>query len=66
MRNIMAHMSPFDAPAGRYAPSPSGDLHFGDLRTAVLAWLFARQSGRPDDLRRTRERKELFSFIEVK
>lgn len=32
--------------AGRYAPSPSGDLHFGNLRTAVLAWLFARQSGR--------------------
>lgn len=39
-------MTPFDAPAGRYAPSPSGDLHFGNLRTAVLAWLFARQSGR--------------------
>ncbi|AEQ05711.3 tRNA glutamyl-Q(34) synthetase GluQRS [Corynebacterium pseudotuberculosis] len=33
-------------PAGRYAPSPSGDLHFGNLRTAVLAWLFARSSGR--------------------
>ena len=32
--------------AGRYAPSPSGDLHFGNLRTALLAWLFARQSGR--------------------
>lgn len=32
--------------AGRYAPSPSGDLHFGNLRTALLAWLFARRSGR--------------------
>lgn len=32
--------------AGRYAPSPSGDLHFGNLRTALLAWLFARSSGR--------------------
>ncbi len=32
--------------AGRYAPSPSGDLHFGNLRTAVLAWLFARSTGR--------------------
>lgn len=32
--------------AGRYAPSPSGDLHFGNLRTAVLAWLFARYTGR--------------------
>lgn len=39
-------MSAFQAPAGRYAPSPSGDLHFGNLRTAVLAWLFARQTGR--------------------
>ena len=39
-------MSAFQGPAGRYAPSPSGDLHFGNLRTAVLAWLFARQSGR--------------------
>ncbi|GFZ76960.1 tRNA glutamyl-Q(34) synthetase GluQRS [Nesterenkonia alkaliphila] len=33
-------------PAGRYAPSPSGDLHLGNLRTAILAWLFARASGR--------------------
>ncbi|MBY4574487.1 tRNA glutamyl-Q(34) synthetase GluQRS [Gordonia paraffinivorans] len=32
--------------AGRYAPSPSGDLHVGNLRTAVLAWLFARTTGR--------------------
>ncbi|MCG7295994.1 tRNA glutamyl-Q synthetase [Corynebacterium sp. HMSC05H05] len=39
-------MSDFQAPAGRYAPSPSGDLHFGNLRTAVLAWLFSRQTGR--------------------
>ncbi|MFV8382459.1 tRNA glutamyl-Q(34) synthetase GluQRS [Corynebacterium hindlerae] len=30
---------------GRYAPSPSGDLHFGNLRTALLAWLFARHDG---------------------
>ena len=39
-------MPDFQAPAGRYAPSPSGDLHFGNVRTAVLAWLFARQTGR--------------------
>jgi glutamyl-tRNA synthetase len=33
-------------PAGRYAPSPSGTLHLGNLRTAILAWLFARHTGR--------------------
>jgi glutamyl-tRNA synthetase len=33
-------------PAGRFAPSPSADLHIGNLRTAVLAWLFARSTGR--------------------
>jgi glutamyl-tRNA synthetase len=27
---------------GRYAPSPSGDQHLGNLRTALLAWLQAR------------------------
>ncbi|NLA66179.1 MAG: tRNA glutamyl-Q(34) synthetase GluQRS [Leucobacter sp.] len=32
--------------AGRYAPSPSGDLHVGNLRTALLAWLFARSTDR--------------------
>jgi glutamyl-tRNA synthetase len=32
--------------AGRFAPSPSGELHVGNLRTAVLAWLFARSTGR--------------------
>lgn len=45
--------------AGRYAPSPSGDLHIGNLRTAILAWLFARTTGRAfvlrvDDLDRVR------------
>jgi len=34
------------SPAGRFAPSPSADLHLGNLRTAVLAWLFARSTGR--------------------
>ena len=29
-------------PDGRFAPSPTGTLHLGNLRTALLAWLFAR------------------------
>ncbi|WP_200328747.1 tRNA glutamyl-Q(34) synthetase GluQRS [Leucobacter sp. L43] len=46
--------------AGRYAPSPSGDLHVGNLRTALLAWCFARASGRRflmrvEDLDRARD-----------
>ena len=29
----------------RFAPSPTGLLHVGNLRTAVLNWALARQSG---------------------
>ena len=32
-------------PTGRFAPSPTGSLHVGNLRTALVAWLFARSSG---------------------
>ncbi len=46
---------------GRYAPSPTGDLHLGNVRTALLAWLFARKAGgafvlRVEDLDRPRVR----------
>jgi len=30
---------------GRYAPSPTGDLHLGNLRTALVAWEEARRAG---------------------
>ncbi|HET8619097.1 MAG TPA: tRNA glutamyl-Q(34) synthetase GluQRS [Acidimicrobiales bacterium] len=50
-------------PTGRYAPSPTGPLHAGNLRTAVLAWLFARSAGSPfllriEDLDRVASREE--------
>ncbi len=49
--------------AGRFAPSPSGDLHVGNLRTAVLAWLHARRTDRAflirvEDLDRVRAGSE--------
>jgi glutamyl-tRNA synthetase len=46
---------------GRFAPSPTGPLHVGNLRTALLSWLFARSAGarflvRVEDLDRSRVR----------
>jgi glutamyl-tRNA synthetase len=51
-------------PTGRFAPSPTGPLHVGNLRTAVLAWLFARSAGsrfvvRVEDLDRVASRADL-------
>ena len=46
-RPFQLPQAPADHRAGRYAPSPSGALHLGNLRTALLAWAFARTEGRP-------------------
>jgi glutamyl-tRNA synthetase len=48
---------------GRYAPSPSGHMHLGNARTALLAWLQARAAGgqialRIEDLDRDRCKPE--------
>ncbi len=58
-----ASLGPLNAADGRYAPSPTGPLHLGNLRTALLAWCFARsRSGRfllrIEDLDRQRSRPE--------
>ena len=39
------------AMAGRFAPSPTGSLHVGNLRTALIAWLAARSRGEDFALR---------------
>jgi glutamyl-tRNA synthetase len=58
---ITMHHSP--SRDGRFAPSPSGPMHLGNLRTALLAWCAARSAGarflvRIDDLDRGRSRLE--------
>ncbi|MCB0858641.1 MAG: tRNA glutamyl-Q(34) synthetase GluQRS [Solirubrobacterales bacterium] len=52
---------------GRYAPSPTGRLHLGNLRTALLAWKAARDRGAPflvriEDVDSGRSREE---WVEV-
>ena len=53
----------------RFAPSPTGLLHVGNARTALVAWLFARHAGgryllRLDDTDDERCRPEYASAIE--
>ncbi|MGD9703068.1 MAG: tRNA glutamyl-Q(34) synthetase GluQRS [Acidimicrobiia bacterium] len=48
---------------GRFAPSPTGQLHLGNLRTALVAWLSARAAGgrfvvRMEDLDRVTSSRE--------
>ena len=56
--------------AGRFAPSPTGPLHLGNLRTALLAWLFARSTHRDfllrvEDLDRVRSGAEAQQLAEL-
>jgi glutamyl-tRNA synthetase len=61
---VLTATVPAMRPDGRFAPSPTGVLHVGNLRTALLAWLFARSQGarflmRVEDLDTGRVRREL-------
>ena len=52
----------------RFAPSPTGYLHIGNLRTALMNWLIARQNGgtfilRIDDTDAERSRQEYIDAI---
>ena len=54
---------------GRYAPSPTGELHLGNLRTALVAWLSARSADgefllRIEDLDSNRAREEWIAVQE--
>jgi glutamyl-tRNA synthetase len=56
------------APILRFAPSPTGRIHIGNARTAILNWLFARKSAgqfvlRYDDTDLERSKKEFAEGI---
>jgi glutamyl-tRNA synthetase len=56
--------------AVRFAPSPTGPLHLGNARAAVINWLFARKTQgrfllRFDDTDRERSREEFARAIET-
>lgn len=58
------------APTVRFAPSPTGRIHIGNARTALLNYLFARKQGgrfvlRFDDTDVARSRAEYAASIEV-
>ena len=57
------------APIVRFAPSPTGLLHVGNIRAALFNWLFARRHGgafilRLDDTDRARSKPEFAAGIE--
>ena len=54
----------------RFAPSPTGRIHIGNARTAMLNWLFAQKTGgkfilRFDDTDTARSKLEYAQSIEV-
>ena len=39
------YMQEFNVITGRFAPSPSGRMHLGNVYTALLSWLSVRRQG---------------------
>ncbi len=61
-------MADFLKPVVRFAPSPTGRLHIGNIRTALFNWLFAKKNGgsfilRLDDTDRERSTQEFAKGI---
>lgn len=59
-RCFLLYLTPMKPVRTRFAPSPTGYLHVGGIRTALFAWLVARQAGgkfilRIEDTDRARE-----------
>jgi glutamyl-tRNA synthetase len=66
---MTSNTTPDTIPAVRFAPSPTGYLHVGNARIALLNWLFARQLGgsftlRLDDTDSDRSTSEFTTAIE--
>lgn len=55
---------------GRFAPSPTGRMHAGNIFTALMAWLIAKSQGgrivlRIEDLDRQRSRREYIDGVQA-
>ena len=55
-------------PTGRFAPSPTGRMHLGNVFSALLSWLSVRSQGgrwllRIEDIDRDRSRKEFAELL---
>ena len=67
---IHGHITSMTSPIVRFAPSPTGRLHVGNVRTALINWLFAHSQGgkfilRIDDTDVERSTKENEDALKV-